>query len=193
MKKLYCFLVLGLLVCAGCVDRTPIHFTTAFDRGQAERQMRSGRNTVIANIFTRDPHNGTLKTCAGYETMLIPATERSAEYIEILFGSATGGQLTNSRLGSINRRIVSDPNFNVYVSQRCDSDGLAVFNNVGDGEFYILGGAGGCMYAGKVYVRGGETKKVVLSGTGLEYRKGFDYEHWERYERRREWEARKRK
>lgn len=197
MKKIYSLLtlaVLSTLVCAGCVEKTPIYYGTAFNKAQAERQMRPGRNTVIVNCFTKAYMDDSISTCAGVPTLLMPATERAAEFTQIIFGSAAGGKRKNSKLRQTTKRMVDDPDFDtLYMSQKCDSDGFSVFKKVSDGEFYVFSGAGGYSYAEKISVRGGETKKVVLSGTASGQRGGFDYELWERNERRREWEARQRK
>ena len=196
MTKIYCFLVLGLLVCAGCVEtKAPIYYSSTFSLAQAERMMRPGRNTIIVNCFTRNPNDDSISTCAGVVAEIIPATERAAEFSKVIFGSATGGKRTVDEVRETLKRIANaDANFgNLRADATCDSNGFAVFNKVADGEFYVLAGAGGMSYAGKISVSGGETKQIVLSGSSPTYDKGFNYDHWYKYERRREWESRKHK
>ncbi|MDR2947538.1 MAG: hypothetical protein LBV79_12450 [Candidatus Adiutrix sp.] len=194
MKKMCALCVLAIvsaLACIGCVETTPIRYTTPLDKTQMERMLRSGRNTIIVNAFTKDPNDGSIATCAGRSVELIPATERAAEYTKIIFGSVEGGKQAGGDFNRTVGRIVADPDFQARF-ETCDSDGFATIKNVADGEFYVFVGAGGYVYGGKVNVRGGESETVILSGTAQEYSRGFNYEHWERYERRRAWEARQR-
>ena len=166
MKKIYGLLALVSLVCIGCaVDRTPIYYTSTFNKAQAERLLGPGKNRIIANDYIIHKHEDgsrEIQTCAGGTIMLMPATERAAEYINILFGSRSW--ISNSRTGYIHDRIANeDPDFRLFIrGARCDSDGYAVFDNVADGEFYVLSQLSNNYSVQKVGVKDGQTVKVVL-------------------------------
>ena len=76
---------------------------------------------------------------------------------------------------------------NLRAFSTCNADDTAVFENVADGDFYIVTAVAwspwedaveGFFFAQKVSVKGGETKKVVLSGRAkrLNSRPGHRYE-----------------
>ena len=166
MKIIYGLLLAVTLVFVGCaVDRTPIYYTSTFNKAQAERLLGPGKNTIIANdyvIHKNEDGSQDIQTCAGGTILLMPATERATEYINILFGSRSW--ISNSRTGYIHDRIANeDPDFMRLIrGSRCDSEGYAVFNNVADGEFYVLSQLSSNYSVQKVSVKGGQTVKVVL-------------------------------
>lgn len=197
MRKINVFFIMAFfsaLTCAGCADTTPIYYSTTFNKAQAERLMRPGRNKIIINSFTTHS-DGDITTCADVTSDLIPATEMAAEFMKINFGSEAGGQAVAMDAYRVTERIANpNPDFGRFWARaKCNSDGFAVFEGVADGSFYVTAGAGGYSYAQKVTVKGGETKKVVLSGSARSHSKGFNYERWHKNERRREWEANNRK
>ena len=190
MKKIYGLIslaVLATLVSVGCAKPEPIYFASTFNEGQAERLMRPGRNKIILNSFVVQP-GGDVITCAGSTAELVPATETAAEYVKMIFGSELGGEADIWDAQGISNRIANGTQgfMSLRAQQKCNADGSAVFENVGDGDFYLFSGAAwspwdnaieGFVFAQKVSVRGGETKKVVLSGRARRLDSGPDRHH----------------
>lgn len=119
---------------------------------------------------------GDVKTCAGLEAHLVAASSYSRERIEYLYGQAETGFGAPGQ----DRAFVPDPP-EYYDTARqtiCDSQGNFTFERIPDGEYYVFavvtwGAVQGGRYAyiatqggrvmQKISVRGGETRRLVLS------------------------------
>lgn len=97
---------------------------------------KTGDNIIEGSAFMRQSGGGVV-TCAGETVYLMPATGYAKERIKYLYGSVEGG-----RLVSIASRPEFRPNHPTYHSDRlntqCDAQGEFVFNNIQDGEYYVL-------------------------------------------------------
>jgi len=172
MKKSFVILnliTIGLLY-VGCAQRPVVNMTTTFDLVQT-RQLneKEGNNTILGNSFLRQ-NGGGVVTCAGSTVYLIPKTPYSSEIMSSIYGNTENGYDPVYSIG------VSIPNipaeYSILMKKSiCDSQGNFIFNNIGDGEYFIntkvtwvVGQAiqGGDLIQ-KIKVLHGETKKVILT------------------------------
>lgn len=182
MKKRLSFLaiVMCLILFTGCLSgfgKRTIQTTKPFDEAQAAALLAPGPNTIRVNAFMRQMGGGTV-SCAGFTVNLVPATALAEERIIATYGSAQGGMLNIDQARRIDPNIAgTDPRYiNMQKEIPCNSEGYAIFNNVADGEFYVVAKVawivprvglapqenGGVMCK-KVSVRGGQIVDVVLS------------------------------
>ncbi len=114
-------------------------------------------------------------TCAGMEVGLIPVTAYSAERFTALYGSERGGYRPANALG-----IKFEPdNEAVYQSlsreTRCDAQGFFKFDNVAQGDYFVVTSVTWSAVAGRATATQGgwisqrvslteaETKEIVLT------------------------------
>ena len=170
MKKLV--MVLAAFALSSCAMK-PIQLTQTFDEAEAQKYMKDGKNTIEASAVWREK-NGHLQTCAGYWVYLYPATEYAKERLTHQFGEGKRGFRT-LRQG---KQIFAPDEAQFHKLSKktvCDVDGKFTFENVADGDYYIVTNIiwgdpeypdeqteGGALMH-KVSVKGGQKIKRVLS------------------------------
>ena len=151
----------------GCATVQQHTISVPFDRAQAAALMLEGTNTIQGNAFMRQ-NGGGVVSCAGAAVLLIPATAYADERAGALYGIRDSG---------VSRKTIQfQPDHADYrtliKTTTCDSSGNFQFNNVADGDFYLVTtvewmvGAynrqgGGLMH--KVRVKNKQTVRLVLS------------------------------
>jgi hypothetical protein len=127
----------GLAVClCGCVSVTKVPTHETFVPSEAMHIMDEGPHTVAGQSFWRTV-GGDVKTCAGFEVDLFPATAYAAERMRILYGSDTAG--TNTASFVQKKPATTDPEYMRYARKtKCDADGKFAFNKVAPGSYYVV-------------------------------------------------------
>lgn len=169
MPKIIIAILFALTV--GCVaQQRNVQLQNRFDKDEAEQAMKPGKNKILGNAFVRQMGGGVV-TCAGNAVELIPITKYSNERILAIYGNTGEGFIDVYNM----KNITFTPDDYDYHTLRkrttCDSQGNFDFDNVADGEYFITTGAvwhvgsnpqgGGLMK--RIFVNGGETKKIVMS------------------------------
>ena len=135
----------------------------------------SSPNTIEGNALLRT-RGGDVRTCAGYQVMLVPATTATANVMTNVFGE--GGSAYKSAIGSgetipLPPTLAEDPRVQSGI---CDAQGDFAFDDLKNGEYFVVtqvlwdvpGAYGSSNVQGgtlmqKVAVEGGETRKIVLT------------------------------
>lgn len=170
MKKI--FMVIGVLALTGCagIIPEPLKQTTTFNVDQAKRLMQDGKSTISGTAFIRQSGGGIV-TCAGLDVRLIPVTEYTTERMKYLYGESI-----ETSVGILDNPFKKTPVLDSEAAKLvkttvCNKDGEFVFNNIVDGDFYLVatvvwnvgnlpqGGALGK----RVNIKTGETKSVMLT------------------------------
>lgn len=165
------------LILSGCITQPTVptvKIKSAFDPGEAFLALEKGTNTIKGSALLRQRSGGVV-TCAGTAVGLVPATPYAAERLRAVYGSREGGFRPYSA-GELN----FDPEESTYhaasIKTRCDALGYFKFENLKDGEYYVItwvswdipdgryasrregGGLGQ-----RVLVKNGEVKEIVLT------------------------------
>lgn len=137
MKKLLVVLmaVAIAMVVSGCGGAT-IHPTKAFDANAAQAALAPGKNTIKGSGMMRT-QGGQPVTCAGLEVALIPVTEASSEIMMQAFNSTQSGSYTQTGLAQLNLQPGAEV-LKVNRKDACDPQGHFLFENVADGNFFLL-------------------------------------------------------
>ena len=165
-------LIFAVLALSSCALK-PVELTKTFNEDEAEKQMKEGKNTIEASAVWREK-NGHLQTCAGYWVSLYPATEYAKERLMHQFGEGKRGYRTLSQ--GKQTFIPDEAQFHKLSKKTvCDVDGKFTFENVADGDYFIVTSIvwgnpddpeeqteGGALMH-KVSVKGGQKIKRVLS------------------------------
>lgn len=169
MKNLLLFFIMVLL--CGCVaQQRNVVLQSRFDKEEAEQAMKPGKNKIIGNAFVRQMGGGVV-TCAGNVVELIPVTKYSNERLLAIYGNTGEGFVDVYNARSISFTPDDYEYHTIRNKTTCDSQGNFEFENLADGEFFISTGAmwyvgsnpqGGALMK-RVFVNGGETKKIVMS------------------------------
>lgn len=168
IKKIAIFIILSSLGCA--TFTAPIYLTSSFDYLEAQRYLQSGGNKITGSALIRQQGGGVV-TCAGSEVQMIPVTPYATERMMKIYGSDQKGYVSYYRLTGLK----FEPDYPEYQNAKRkvigDAQGMFEFENVADGEYYIItqitwtvgySVQGGAIMQ-RVKVENGETKKIVLS------------------------------
>lgn len=153
-------LAVVLLIVAGCVPPPEtVHLESEFDAERAKRLIEPGSNTIKGRAFLRTA-NGDVVHCGGYEVRLIPKTQYATERMAHLFRSVQDGF-------NRDRRFQFSPEYKGYRrytrSTICDNRGQFTFENVADGEFYLVTDI--VWFSNRLRNGGSLMKRVTVSGT----------------------------
>lgn len=170
MKRVIAVSMAGLAWLTGCaVGPTQIPLSRAFHADEAQRLMQPGGNTVEGSALIRQQGGGVV-TCAGLDVHLIPKTAYATERLETIWGNSVKGY---APVWGMQMTFTPDPyDYHRYAHHTtCDAQGRFAFNNVADGEFYLVttitwivahqAQGGGLMQA--INVKGGQSLNLVLS------------------------------
>ncbi|MDG2939377.1 hypothetical protein P7M32_01200 [Bisgaard Taxon 10/6] len=178
MKKiLLCSLASLFLV--GCAANNTVILKNSFNEAEAQKLLTKGTNTITGSSFMRQK-GGTVVTCAGQSVSLVPATSYAAERMTYIYRSDIKGAIPFNMFNELpSPKFVNEPaNFKNYsIKTVCDAQGNFTFENVADGDFYVVsiiywdignvsmdfGARQGGSLMQKVTVKNSETKKIILT------------------------------
>ena len=133
---------MGVLVLTGCAPEQ-IRIPVAFDQAQARALLKPGTNQITGRI-NADLPNQSRVTCANREVSLVPATAYAREWARQFYETDSGryGTLDAAyRLDSREKDLHFVGAESFYATTRvtrCDQDGEFVFDQVGNGEFFVV-------------------------------------------------------
>lgn len=159
--------------CAAPPQSLTVNLSSRFDVNEALAALEPGNSQIRGSALLRQ-QGGGIVTCAGLHVGLIPVTAHATERIQAIYGSPQGGYRPIQSV-----RIQFQPDEALYRSAqkavRCDAQGFFRFDNLREGEYYVLtaitwGAAsqygqvpqGGAL-SQRVYLRAGESKDIVLT------------------------------
>lgn len=135
----------------------------------------SSPNTIEGNALLRT-RGGDVRTCAGYQVALVPATTATERVIREAFGEGDSAFKSARGLADADPlppSLAEDPRIQSGV---CDAQGDFAFDDLKNGEYFVVtqvlwdvpGAYGASNTQGgtlmqKVAVQGGETRKIVLT------------------------------
>lgn len=171
MKKLV-LAVIAMAALSGCANNRMVTLNIPFDEAAARKLLEPGTNAIQGSGLIRQGGGGIV-TCAGRPVVLIPNTAYAQGWMQEVFKSKDGGYKSTANDG-----VVFQDSAAFDAAQKttqCDALGAFSFDEVADGEFYVLttvkwnvatgfgpipqGGA----LAKLVKPSGGKTTKVVLA------------------------------
>jgi len=165
LGRLRLSLSFAAVLTAGCIATAPVQqireIAEPFDQELATRQLRHGPNTLRGNAFMRQQGGGVV-TCAGRVVSLIPRTPYANGRIFAIYNTNEFGVST-----SANFRFVPDlPEYHSNLRQaQCDSQGNFLFENVADGEFFVVTQI--TWQVGQALQGGNLMRKVTLVGGSI--------------------------
>jgi hypothetical protein len=180
LKRYLILLIVPMFILASCIPalmpKRIIQTTVPFDKEHAQRLLKKGNNTVKANAFLRRAV-GDIVTCGGYNVRLTPATKMAEELFTSMYNNINGGFLSTDDVKGIDIETSIDEDYKkMHIVKVCNSDGIATFENVADGEFYVTAYVvwqiptgpfhsfeQGGMMTKRIRISGGETREVVLT------------------------------
>ena len=175
-------LILGTLIStlflAGCATHPvpTIKIKAEFNAEEAFSALEKGNNQIKGSALLRQRGGGVV-TCAGTVVGLVPATPYATERLRSVYGSIEGGFRPFSK-----GDLKFDPEQSVYhtasIKTRCDSLGFFKFENLKDGEYYVITWISWDVPSGqytnsreggeigqRVLINSGEVKEIVLTGS----------------------------
>ena len=166
MKLLSLLVTAGLSGCITMGQAPTVTLGMAFDSEEAARLIAPGANTIKGNGFMRQ-RGGAVISCAGSTVTLVPATGYAYARFQALYDSVDQG---------VTRKSVNfEPDLRTYRqltrTTRCDSQGNFTFEQVADGEFFVMTSVswtvgyseeGGYLMR-RVAAKGGRITNVILA------------------------------
>jgi hypothetical protein len=156
--------------CATPAGPRILYLSTSFDRNEVRWSTDPGDNSVSGQAFMRT-QGGTIVTCAGLETQLIPVSKYSTQRIVTIYGSSESGfrnwyDLTNTKFEPDS---LDYQNFNRKIT--CDAQGNFKFDKLANGSYYLVSAvlwtAGEARQGGaimrRVTLKDGENKNIIVS------------------------------
>jgi hypothetical protein len=127
------------LILGGCVVQKPIQINSPFDAEQARKQLEKGNSSITGEAFVKKIDGGIV-TCAGSEVVLIPATDYAKERLSYKYGSSGKQYRTIMDLMTNPQTFIPDPiEYSQYEKiAQCNSLGHFQFNNIKNGEYFII-------------------------------------------------------
>lgn len=169
MKKIISVLFLMLLT-ACAVPQMKLKST--FNEQQAAELLVAGKNSIKGSALIRQ-NNGGVVTCAGKPVYLVPVTEYATERMVAFYGNSNRGYFRMLVAPTQSHFENDDPRYSVQMRvATCDAQGFFKFEDVADGEFYVVTQVqwrinpyileGGAVML-KVGVNNGVTRDIVLT------------------------------
>lgn len=174
MKILHLTLTTAVLT-AGCATiEVPIN--SSFSSTEVSWFNAEGTNSIEGSAFMRTK-GGDVKTCAGYDVTLMPYSNYASERMTYIYGNSEEGYRT---LGLQRKYEFSNESaeYHKYSKDtKCDAQGEFEFNDLPDGDYYVIAGvqwqtgagAGaelfpqGAILMKRVTTANGETQKVTMT------------------------------
>ena len=183
MRLIFGLAALALL--GGCANDATVHevVTPTLDTPYTDAEFAwsagAGANALEADTLLRTPR-GNVKTCAGLTAQLLPKTPYGTALIALAFANDDAdfspGAVADRKLAAAPAGVSK-----YWRRATCDGEGHVAFAHLPDGDYYlvadvtwdapaVLSGTvlppveGGVLMQ-RVHLAGGETKRIVLSGT----------------------------
>lgn len=160
-----------VILLAGCATAVPvIHTNAVFDIQEARAYLSPGPNSVSGNAMIRQ-HGGGVVHCGGSEVYLIPATDYAAERMMAIYGTTDVGYRPLRGYHGLQFFPEVPEYTEILKATLCDSSGNFEFENVADGEFYVMTTVSwrvndlrqGGFLMRHVTLVGGEDQRVILA------------------------------
>jgi hypothetical protein len=171
LTRKYLLVIFISLVMVGCAQQ--ITLMNQFDEASALKALQAGKNTIKGSALIKQNNGGSV-TCAGTSVRLIPVNAYSIERFQYIYNNTDRGFTRQMFANQASPFANDNPAYRQAVKETvCDAQGFFKFENIADGEFFVLSAiqwnpTGGIVLQGgslfrKVAVKGGETKEVVLA------------------------------
>lgn len=161
------------LTASACATFEAPVVTTVPDPAALAWSTAPGGNTIKGDALLRT-RGGDVRTCAGYPTRLMPASDYTNEWASIFF--APTGSFRTAYLENLNTPPALSPEIEPFVRKTvCNAQGQFSFTDVPDGEYlliarvsweapdqYGMATQGGTMME-RVQVQGGQTVSLVMT------------------------------
>ena len=134
---------LGALLLTACASSPPQRIGAPFDLSRARALLERGTNEIVGNALLRLSSGGAIG-CIGESVTLYPATRYAREWAHFTYDTV---EPTRNLPADLAYRPQSAGPVNLVVDQLfldtsrsvpCDVEGNFRFENVGDGEFYVV-------------------------------------------------------
>ncbi|MDR2892422.1 MAG: hypothetical protein LBV80_04985 [Deltaproteobacteria bacterium] len=173
MRKL--ILLLAAVACLGMMGCFPVQqqkitTTLQFDASETQRLMLPGKNTLAGSAMLKT-RGGDVKTCAGEYVSLYPYTDYHESIFTQVYGNPNDGY-RNVYAPTMDMSLISIGFMQYRQRTMCDPQGYFRFENVSDGDFYLVtrviwevpsNGMQGGELIQKVTLSGGEVKNTVIA------------------------------
>ncbi len=166
-KIIFIALFVLLTGCQATKNIPTYYIMSDYEHEKGEKVLKKGNNTVTGNSFLRQ-QGGGIVTCAGFQAYIVHTENYTNERIFAIYGSNVEGY-NNSRV----LKFVPDLKEYFKNSRRttCDSSGDFKFNNLVNGEYYIVTQVnwkiGHMIHGGflmkRIKLKDGELKEVVIT------------------------------
>ena len=122
-------------VLSGCV--TPPKMNQSFEYKDVEWVHEKGTAIVTGQAFLKTV-GGDVKTCAGNTIKLVPSSAYSDERIKYVYGNSDTGYYP--QMTFLGKRLPEAPSsyYEYVLNSICDANGNFEFNDVPEGNFYLL-------------------------------------------------------
>ena len=143
MKLLQQFaLLLSLVLLFGC-SPDPIRISTPLDEAKAKRLLTEGKNTIYGQI-RKEVRDGVLVSCANEPVNLVPVTDYAREWVRYYYETDSGKYGTERSAYRVNDKekktkfAGAERFYHLTKETKCNDDGEYSFENVHDGDFYVV-------------------------------------------------------
>lgn len=135
MKKVFTLIFFAILQ-ACSIEPVQYHMNNKFNEQEARKMMKTGTASIVGQAFLRTA-SGDIKTCAGYQVDLIPATKYANERMEQLYQNTDRGYNIANRF-TINF-IPDEVSYHQFQkSTICDAQGNFSFKNISEGTYFVV-------------------------------------------------------
>ena len=138
MNKVHGFVVSALFLfnISTCLASEPIKLSSSFNEDEIKWVANKGNSSVFGTASIK-LENGEKRGCASFNVELLPVASYSSERIFKTYGNNESGQILLSQ---------DPPKFepdvkkyhDLVISTKCNSNSQFEFNNIPQGDFYIL-------------------------------------------------------
>lgn len=133
----------AIILLAGCATPAPVTIAVPFDQVRANTLLEPGTGQIhgTALIWLS---TGAVISCAGENVTLYPATRYANEWVRLNYDGVPPAKLQPSDVSYRSRKAgpapaVALPSFLAASrSTHCDNDNHFQFDQVSDGEFYVV-------------------------------------------------------
>lgn len=157
------FLALALLTGCATAEAPRLTIAEPFNAEAGAWASMPGHNTIKGDALLRT-RGGDVKTCAGLDVELIPATPYTTEYVTRRYGGPSGGYA--DRYSVLRGVYVLAPGFFAQtVKKVCTAQGGFAFEGLADGDYFVTATVTWEVPGADYSLQGGEiTKRVSVSG-----------------------------
>ncbi|MBU2223140.1 MAG: hypothetical protein KKB00_03815 [Gammaproteobacteria bacterium] len=138
MNKIFRLLVSGVCTfnLSICLASEPIKLSSSFNEEEIKWVAEKGNSSIYGSAHIK-LENGVTKGCASFNVELLPVASYSSERIFKTYGNNVSGQILVSQ-----NPPKFEPDVKKYhelvISTTCNAKNQFEFNNIPQGDFYIL-------------------------------------------------------